>query len=243
MVVNGAAPAPDATGTGEEGLTMEHGDITTPTVLVLGAGASLPYNFPLGWLLRNEIIALLDTDRWKVGLEIYSDQQRTLREYFKPFGWEEDFVSQFREALRQADYDSIDRFMENRGEFAQIARVCIAFIISQREQYDSMYLDGYGRWMIEKDDDVQNSDEKLRGGHWYQYLFNCMDYGNDGTFADSHPKILTYNYDRSYEHALFTTFYERYVSRVGNTSELLERIKSVTVHHIHGQIGGECLPS
>ncbi len=39
--------------------------ITKPTVLVLGAGASKPYGYPLGGELLEYIYAVLENDMWK----------------------------------------------------------------------------------------------------------------------------------------------------------------------------------
>lgn len=88
--------------------------IEIPTCLVLGAGASAPYGFPVGEKLMKDIIervAKPNDKLWKA--LIRSGQDR---------GHLEDFVSSFRESGQE----SIDAFLAHRPSFLEVGKAAIA---------------------------------------------------------------------------------------------------------------------
>ena len=81
--------------------------ITEPVVLILGAGASAPYGFPLGVDLVDAISRAYSADR-------------TFLARMNGLGFENGEVNQFCMALQQARPYSIDAFIQARGTVSAI---------------------------------------------------------------------------------------------------------------------------
>ena len=90
--------------------------IQRPTVFVLGAGASKPYNFPLGSELTAEIRQI--PENRQIIKELHTDDE----------------IEQFQEALRLSRQPSIDAFLEHRPEFTKVGKICIANALIRREK-------------------------------------------------------------------------------------------------------------
>jgi len=95
--------------------------ITTPTVLVLGAGASVPYGFPSGLRLLEEIDTSLKNVNhpwWNIveHLEIPREE-----------------VSYFLQELLFSGQQSVDAFLEHRNEFLKVGKLIIAITIASHE--------------------------------------------------------------------------------------------------------------
>lgn len=84
--------------------------ITIPTTLILGAGASHPYGFPLGSGLVQQILNPTDEDYLQL----------------QELGIASNDVAEFLEELRLAEPPSIDFFLEHRPEFVEIGRLRIS---------------------------------------------------------------------------------------------------------------------
>lgn len=94
------------------------------TVLVLGAGASMPYDFPSGRGLLNLAVA-----------QDSQDIQRYLE-----MGIDGAHVRQFVRALKHSGRQSIDAFLEGtRGEYDNIGKAMITALISEREDRNALF--------------------------------------------------------------------------------------------------------
>lgn len=113
------------------------------TLLILGAGASSPYGFPLGNSLIDMII-----DSTKKRQNHDSSLYPLLRQRF-----EELEIDKFRTHLAQCEVDSIDSFLYHNQEYLEIGKACIAFNLLQCEAT-------YSYSEIQQDD------------NWYKYLWN-----------------------------------------------------------------------
>ena len=106
--------------------------IKTPTVFILGAGASMPYGFPSGAELAAHIC------------QAGSDLQ--------PFGVSQKENDEFVIELRNSGQSSVDAFLEHRPEFLHVGKVAIAYHLIQRE--DSLELLSRNRdwytWLLNK---------------------------------------------------------------------------------------------
>jgi len=105
--------------------------ITRQTTLVLGAGASKPYGFPLGSELRESIIALT-----RPGDEIAAMSGLAKDELLKPFVF----------AFNASRLYSIDAFLGIRTEFADIGKRAIAAVLLHAERRS-----GLGSMQIKSD--------------------------------------------------------------------------------------------
>ncbi len=70
--------------------------IEVPTVLILGAGASNPYGFPLGW------------DLLKKMCEVLADERQRLFQQLKEYGHRADEISNFGYTLLRSGQQSVD---------------------------------------------------------------------------------------------------------------------------------------
>jgi hypothetical protein len=95
--------------------------ITTPTVFILGAGASIPYGFPSG-------LDLVDMICGPAGD----------RKYIQ-FGIDQATAESFITALRQSDQQSVDAFLEHRPKFMQVGKTAIAVHLIQRENHNALF--------------------------------------------------------------------------------------------------------
>jgi len=178
------------------------------TVLVLGAGASKPYGFPLGAELVDRICR-----SFLHGFGVY----------FGDFDcrWEEGDCQEFLDRLRKSGRQSIDVFLEHNPSLAEIGKLAIAQSLTERE--DTLF---------ELDSQVRDPED-----HWYPWLFQWLAQGAPDDFARKPLAIITYNYDRSLEHYLFTALrhaYEGIADR--QAGELLQRVPVVHVHGLFGRL-------
>ena len=87
--------------------------ITKQTVLILGAGASVPYGFPTG---RSLLLQITD--------ELAPEGDSGLRQILLPFS--DEHTSEFQAELLASNQPSVDAFIENRPSFTDIGKAAIA---------------------------------------------------------------------------------------------------------------------
>lgn len=96
--------------------------LSKPTVLVLGAGASRFYGYPLGGELTGELIrSLSNAEKHSLGKELIA------------LGWESSVMKQFAEELLLSQHYSVDAFLEDRPEFTELGKLAIAAALLPRE--------------------------------------------------------------------------------------------------------------
>lgn len=93
--------------------------ILTPTVFVIGAGASADYGFPIGTILLNEIVHL---------------KEPSLQTFLDNTDFTQSAVEDFQKALAWSGAYSVDAFLENRPEFMNLGKALIALLLISREQ-------------------------------------------------------------------------------------------------------------
>lgn len=99
--------------------------IDIPVVLVLGAGASKPYGFPLGKELRKEAIRPPDSDLPTALSGIHDALTMQLPE--------------FQSKLRAARRTSIDAFLEARPYYEKLGKLVIAYHLLRSENENRLY--------------------------------------------------------------------------------------------------------
>ena len=87
--------------------------INQKTVLILGAGASMPFGFPSG----QDLVALIDN--------MLFDIQSETCVLLKRHGYDEELIQKFREHLIYSGRSSVDEFLEHRTEFLDIGKEVI----------------------------------------------------------------------------------------------------------------------
>jgi hypothetical protein len=181
------------------------------TVLILGAGASAPYGFPTGKGLREKILKLTEyslisnLNTNEVGL-----QSNHTAKFKDAFG--ENKISDFRKILTQSVKETIDAFLEARKSYRDIGSYAIAHVLLHTEDESNLF--------PHKD--------------WYKTLFEELDLLN----PNSQPPIkaiITFNYDRSLEHYLYTCVDSTWENE--DRDFALQKLKSIHIIHLHGSLG------
>lgn len=174
--------------------------IADETVLILGAGASFDYGYPLGRDLLMSVCKALSEE---------GALHRLLRNNCG-FPW--DTIKRFETDLRECNLQSIDAFLELRGkEFERIGKAAIAGILIPKEIRANLSRTG-----------------------WYEYLHSRI-IGRKEDFERNKLTVVTFNYDRSFEAALFIALQKSYNL---TDTEAATYVKVIPVIHVHGQLGG-----
>jgi hypothetical protein len=186
-------------------LSEEH-VIKTGTVLVLGAGASKPYGFPTG----GELLQAFCSGISSAGYDI-------LRDACEHWGTDPRLVDTLRRELPRSNAMSIDAFLERRPKLLAIGKLAIAYILIGSEREDRLSKPPNGE------------------SHWYKYLLSKLT-SEPGLerFKDNKLSIITFNYDRSIEHFLFTSLQSMYDA---SDQQCREAVEAIPIIHVHGQLG------
>jgi hypothetical protein len=181
--------------------------ITTPTVLVLGAGASYPYGFPTARELKERISEAFASPTEKAAQLLGGEEsQYTPQEFFE-----------FREAFLRSPA-SIDAFLLRRHNFLSVGKLAIAYCLIPFENEVSLYYP---------------PDRNLRGGNWYEYLSDKLDSSFE-EFSNNKLSIITFNYDRSLEVYLLNYLLNHHGKKYDECANALAQIPII---HVYGQLG------
>jgi hypothetical protein len=109
--------------------------ISRPTVLILGAGASVPYGFPTGPGLRDLVC--------KPGAGGDKIAKAVVEAGFRP-----DTVGSFVTQLRESGCRSVDAFLEHRPDLVSIGKAAMAAALIPFERIDELFnaLEDRGKW-------------------------------------------------------------------------------------------------
>jgi hypothetical protein len=131
--------------------------ITKRTTLILGAGASQPYRFPLGTELRDRL------------LEQSTNTLSVLDAAAVPrHEWEA-----VRKLLRASQFDSVDDFLEKYPEHSKLTKLIAAYWINHAESFDTLLNQGnQDHWYKALLLRVLDDDPALGGGALSIVTFN-----------------------------------------------------------------------
>lgn len=202
--------------------------ISKPTVVVVGAGGSAPFGFPIGRKLLEEIVAKLSSENspeqqrvieYLVELEKNKNPQQKSVDIQR--ARKKDVLIFVRE-FDQSQLASIDAFLEKRREFNEIGRLAIASILVNYED-PKMFSRKPGT-------------RKEPGQTWYEYLIDYLTRGDIKDFKKNKVSVVTFNYDRSMEYCLSKAVESTYEL---SASEALQTTLSVIPFvHVYGSLGG-----
>ena len=128
----------------------------------------------------------------------------------KRLNFEQDHILGFQNALSYSGQPSVDAFLEHRPEFTVVGKTAIAQQLIQTEQDDYLF----------------------SHAGWYEYLLNTLAPTPEG-FGENKLAVLTFNYDRSLEHYLFTALKNRFALSDRDTTKAMA---SIPIFHLHGSL-------
>lgn len=194
--------------------------ITQETLFVLGAGASKPYGFPTGKELRayvcqdfpNQFSDVLSKDR-----NIHSKVDRLVADA-------QDLAKKFK----SSNIPSIDQFLALSPRYSSIGKQAIIMNILRCEHNSAFGL---------------GLNEESQSQDWYSLLYARMTEGLSSPadyekFGQNKISFITFNYDRSLEHFLYTSL----LNSFGESDKLREIASNVRDYipfpfiHIYGQV-------
>ena len=118
--------------------------IETPTVFVLGAGASEPYRYPTGVQLRTRVLQAL-RGKGYLPLSDWLDREGL-----------GDARLRCAEAFERSSQKSLDAFLEHRKEFEKVGKLAMAYLVMRCEDDGSLF------------------SEEVIPGDWLTYLLSAM---------------------------------------------------------------------
>ncbi len=187
--------------------------IIVPTTLVIGAGASLPYGFPSGEKLSQKILAYLHSVISNNKTHNPTKLGTIMSNLFS-----NDVIEKFDSSFRNSGQLSIDSFLEYRQEFIPIGKFMIAYVLLFSEINSNFF------------------NNNSINDHWYQYLWQLLKPNSDiGLFKNNELSIITFNYDRSFEHYFQIVIASTFGIPEIDALSLFE--ESIPVVHVHGQLG------
>jgi hypothetical protein len=190
------------------------------TVFVLGAGASCPYGFPTAGMLRSQILSHFQ-DQYldflcgageEIGATRTANGYPSLRD-----------ARHFLECFDLSSTKSIDLFLSRNPQFEKVGKMAICLSILHAEK-DSSFREQVEKTEAERD--------------WYFYLYDRLTREATGKedycqFAENRVTFVTFNYDRSLEHFLFTSLLHSFggIDEQKTKDELNKR----PVIHVYGK--------
>jgi hypothetical protein len=180
--------------------------ITKPTVFILGAGASVPYQFPTARQLTQNICNNILSDLLR---EPY------LREIESETGIRpKTFIEMARE-IHDSGVPSIDLWLENRPEYIKAGKICIAREILTIENPHIL-----GGWYADL---------------WTTYLMPAANKGSK-SIRDNQVSFVTFNYERSLEEFLIHKIKATYGISEADCAEELNKIPIIHAYGLVGRL-------
>lgn len=189
------------------------------TVIVLGAGASIPFGLPSGSELKDSLAASLsDEVRSSRRGDYYHDLRDGLLQL--PESFDEDQLNRLGLRIAYSPYASLDRFIDRledeNSPLKKIGALAIAGIIKESESAEKLK-------------------GELLGDSWVDiFLRQILDAGEDPhePVTDGFT-ILTFNYDRSLEAYLYRSFAHQF----DDASKAARLVDDIDIVHLYGSIG------
>jgi hypothetical protein len=212
---------------------------TEKTVLVVGAGASFDFGFPLGPMLLDNIVRGIETQREKVRGQAFLSPYLPNSDKFIPERYRSLYLlaatnkvryipyrhtqfDEFVDTAKAQTITSIDRFLRDHPEHAEVGKYLIAL-----EMHCSCYTDKdyEGRPILPDFSKPQNT-------RWVGKLVNHIREGalDSGDLKKNRLTIITFNYDDTLERVFDAQLANTSRHRGANWREFIEIV------HVYGQI-------
>ena len=188
--------------------------ISENTVLILGAGASKPYGYPTALELRREIINNLIPLLKKYSEDGNKSEGFDTHPYIKK-------IQELINVFKYSSTNSIDLFLSRNKEYQDIGKQIITFLLANYELGSKF-----------REDIIDNNCD------WYFFIYEILTRGifnsdEISKFAENKVTIITFNYDRSFEHFLYESLQ---YSFKGKQNEINELMLNFNIIHVYGKI-------
>jgi hypothetical protein len=137
-------------------------------------------------------------------------------------GYSSQQLTTFRDALQRSGRPSVDVFLEHRPEFVPLGKTAIAALLTPFESEASLF---------------------ATAPSWYSYLFAHLG-PSLNEVRQSKLSVVTFNYDRSFEHYLFTALQNSFKLTTAQALEHFDHSTGATVYeysipivHVYGNLG------
>ncbi len=174
--------------------------IEIKTVLILGAGSSYGYKFPLGF----ELCRLI----YQIATSLTNEKE------LKELNTSKEELVAFYQGFRYSGVVSIDEFLSARTEFIELGKKLIAKVLLPFENEMDLF--------PPFDDSISED--------WYRYLLERMMVDNLEDFSKNKISIITFNYDRSLEQFLYRALMHRFKASSEEISQQLKQINIIHPH-------------
>ena len=195
--------------------------IQTPTVFILGAGASKPYGLPTGVELRDLLIEKLrgaQSNKGGPGI-VLSELGHTDHE-----------MRDFAESLQGSGQPSVDAFLAERDNFLTVGKRALAGYLIEMERMSHLTETTRDR----RERAVRHGEAADQDDRWYDYVWTQMsDSGRDG-ITKNQVAFVTLNYDRPLEAYLTAAIRDSYGLTDPEAASILAEIPII---HVYGQLG------
>jgi hypothetical protein len=141
---------------------------------------------------------------------------RPFHKLLMELGHSEAEIEALRDELRYSAHTSVDAFLEHNPAFLEIGKRAIAATLLPREDGHRLFPPG------------ANAAE-----HWYEYLINKMGVGTKA-WARNRLSVITFNYDRSFEHYFTEVIRHRANVPPHQAYKLFQQVRLL---HVHGSLG------
>ena len=192
-------------------------------VIITGAGASAPYNFPTSGELR-DIICTRISEPFQT-LHWINQAIEEVKIPYEGSNSYENFSRIFKDSMNI----SIDMFLtrNNNKEIEFIGKLAIAYFIYEAEKSNNLY----------------SANDKSDYDHWLFFLFNLLT-ENCHTKEEAEAelqkiKVITFNYDRSFEFFFSRAFYNTFFYKNAAEFEKIDysKVPNFNITHVYGYLG------
>lgn len=188
--------------------------IDKATTFILGAGASVPYGYPTGFELRNDIIDKFPS-RYK---RLLSDGRVDEIEAEDMVNRASEMVEKFRDSTNP----SIDLWLSRNPEYADLGKIAIALSILECEKQGKI-----------------NTAIMAGSQDWFSTLFAKMTEvlrapGDAESFSENAVVFVTFSYDRSLEHLLYQALTNSF--NTVRPAEIGKMLGKLMICHVYGQV-------
>jgi len=190
--------------------------IDRETVFILGAGASDPYGFACGKNFNKKIIQ----DFHKSYIDLMNESHGKDYALYDSY---KDNSLKFINKLQKSGIPSIDQFLAINKEFAEIGKAAITWCILE---FEKKCLEPWSISGVDMD--------------WYSYLYKEMISSIKSPrdielFGQNKISFITFNYDRTLEHFLYTNLKEAMPESIPDDN-IIKEVNKIFISHVYGEI-------